>query len=174
LRGLSNSIGESTTKNRKEKKMIEFTTIDDVIAHLGLQGPDSNSQYIVYGLKVQDTTIQSHIDHANKYIYSIAPNLDPSDTRYISAQLAALDIACIGILVTSVGGSLVGAFDYFLGDMRVAKSGPYAFAIKQAIDGYSADAKRNISNATTPLMSAKAVLGSKVPNQFRASAWPLS
>jgi len=118
--------------------------------------------------------MQAHVDHANKYIYSLVPNLDPSDIRYVSAQLAALDIACLSVLVTSVGGSLVGAFDYFLGDMRVAKSGPYAFAIKQAIDGYSADAKRNISNVTSPLASAKAVLGCKVPSQFRVPAWPLS
>ena len=149
-----------------------YTTLSDVISHLNVQGSDPN--YTVYGLPLSSSVMQAHVDHANKYVYSLVPNLDPADVRYVSAQLAALDIACLGVLVTSVGGSLVGAFDYFLGDMRVAKSGPYAFAIKQAIDGYNADARRNISNATSPLASSKAVLGSRVPNQFRVPNWPLS
>ena len=75
--------------------------------------------------------MQAHVDHANKYVYSLVPNLRIRQIfGYVSAEIAALDIACLGVLVTVVGGSLVGAYDYFLGDMRVAKSGPYAFAIK--------------------------------------------
>ncbi len=150
----------------------EYTSLADAIAHLNVQGSDPN--YTVYGLPLSTTAMQAHVDHANKYIYSLVPNVDSSDIRYVSAQLAALDLACLGVLVTSVGGSMVGAFDYSLGDMHVAKSGPYAFAIKQAIDGYSADAKRNISNATAALATAKATLGYKVPNRFRVPHWPLS
>ena len=143
-----------------------------MIAHLNVQGSDPN--FTVYGLPLSSSVMQAHVDHANKYIYSLVPNLDPSDIRYVSAQLAALDIACLGVLVTSVGGSLVGAFDYFLGDMRVAKSGPYAFAIKQAIDGYNSDAKKNLSNVTSPLATAKAALGNRVPTRFSLPNWPLS
>ena len=149
-----------------------YTTLSEVISHLNVQGSDPN--YTVYGLPLSTSIMQAHVDHANKYIYSLAPNLDQSDIRFVSAQLAALDIACLGILVTSVGGSLVGAFDYFLGDMRVAKSGPYAFAIKQAIDGYSSDAEKNIANTTLPVASANANLSCKVPRRVTGYGCPLS
>ena len=149
-----------------------YVSLSDVISHLNVQGSAPN--YTVYGLPLSSTTMQAHVDYANKYVYSMVPNLDPSDIMYLSAQLAALDIACLRVLVTSVGGSLVGAFDYFLGDMRVAKSGPYAFAIKQAIDGYSADAKKNITNMTLPVASAKANLGCRVPRRVAGYGWPLS
>jgi hypothetical protein len=135
--------------------MIIFTSLNDVVAHLGMTGPDSSSNYSVYGLKLSATAIQSHIDHANTWVNSLLDgvDLDPSDSRYAFAQLTALAKACLGVLVASVGGSLVGAYDYFLGDMRVARTAPYASAIKTAIDCYRADVAENIVNLISAVSS---------------------
>jgi hypothetical protein len=151
-----------------------YITLSDVISHLNVQGSGPN--YTVYGLPLSSSAMQAHVDHANKYIYSLVPNLtDTSDVRYLSAQLAALDIACIGILVTSVGGAMVGAYDYFLGDMRVSRSGPYASAIEKAIAGYSQSARQNITNVTLAAASAKASMARNVPRRpYGPYGWPLS
>jgi hypothetical protein len=127
-----------------------FTSLAEVITHLNATGPDSNSNYLVYGLSVSSNSVQAYVDHANKYLYSIVPSLsDPTDPRYICAQLAALDLACLGVLVTVVGGSLIGAYDYALGDMHVQRAGPYATAIKIAIQGYSQSFVSNLMNVST-------------------------
>lgn len=139
-----------------------FTTLSEVITHLNATGPDSNSNYQVYGLSVSSSSVQAFVDHANKYLHSLVPNLQDSDIRWVSAELAALDIACLGVLVAVVGGSLVGAYDYFLGDLRVARSSPYAVAIKTAITNYQADASANLQNVTLPVASARAKLGENV------------
>ncbi len=151
----------------------EFTTVSEVASHLNASTTDNGANYTIYGLTLPQATIQSHVDHANKYLYSLVQNLDSSDIKYVSAQLAALDIACLQVLVTVVGGSLVGAYDYFLGDLRVSRAGPYAFAIKAAIDAYHQDAKANLQNVTSPVASAKASLGDRVPCK-NAFGWPLS
>jgi hypothetical protein len=49
--------------------------------------------------------------------------------------MAALDLACMRVLVVSSGGAMIGAFDYFLGDLRVSRAGPYAEAIERTIKG---------------------------------------
>ena len=127
-----------------------FTSLSEVITHLNATGPDSSSNYTVYALKIYGVSFQAQVDHANKYIYSIVPSLsDPTDPRYVSAQLAALDLACLGVLVTVVGGSLIGAYDYALGDMHVARAGPYANAIKIAIEGYRQSMIGNLVNVST-------------------------
>jgi hypothetical protein len=127
-----------------------FTSLSEVITHLNATGPDSSSNYTVYGLKISEDSVQAQVDHANKYIYSIVPSLsDPTDSRYVCAQLAALDLACLGILVTVVGGSLIGAYDYALGDMHVQRAGPYANSIKIAIQGYSQSFVSNLMNVST-------------------------
>jgi hypothetical protein len=141
-----------------------YTTLSDVIAHLGVEGSDPN--YTVYGLPISSSVIQAHVDHANKYIYSLVPNLDPSDTRYVSAQLAATDLACMAVLVVSVGGALVGAYDYTLGDERVSRAGPYASAIKTAIAGYRASAMQNLANVTTVAVGTVAAASYRVPRRY--------
>lgn len=142
-----------------------FTTIDEVIGHLNLTGPDGNDNFTVFGLPVSADTVQAHVDHANKYIHSIVPGLQEGtgDPRLNSAELAALDLACLGVLVACVGGAMVGAYDYFLGDMRVARAGPYAEAIKVAIAGYRASVAANLQNVSTVAMSAEAVAAREVP-----------
>ena len=127
----------------------------EVVSRLNATGPDNNSKYTVYGLTISAGSMQAQVDHANKYLYSLVPELvDPTDSRYVSAELAALDIACLGVLVTVVGGSLVGAYDYALGDMHVSRAGPFASAIKVAIDAYRQSAMGNLLNVSTVVMSA--------------------
>lgn len=142
-----------------------FTTIDEVISHLNISGPDSNDNFTVFGLTVSADTVQAHVDHANKYLHSIVPGLQEGsgDARLTSAELAALDIACLGVLVACVGGSLVGAYDYFLGDMRVARSGPYASAIKAAIEGYRNSAVANLANVSSTVSASEASAARNVP-----------
>ena len=141
----------------------EFTSLAEVVTYLNASGPDSNGNFTVYGLPVNADSVQAHVDQANKYVYSLAPGLTPTDSHYVSAQLAALDIACLRILVTSVGGSLVGAYDYFLGDMRVARAGPYASAIKSAIDGYRNSVIANLANVASVISAAEASAAENVP-----------
>ena len=143
-----------------------FTTLSEVVSHLNITGPDSKGNYTVFGLTISTSCLQSQIDHANKYIASLVPTLSPGclDPRESAAELAATDIACMGTLVASVGGALVGAFDYFLGDMRVARSGPYASAIKAAIDGFHSSAKGNLTNVSSVVVGAKANLSYRVPH----------
>jgi hypothetical protein len=143
-----------------------FTSLSEVVSHLNAAGPDGGGNYAVFGLTVSACSIQSQVDHANKYIFSLAPSLPGPgslDPRELSAELAATDLACLGVLVASVGGALVGAYDYFLGDMRIARSGPYASAIEKAISGYSQSAKQSLHNVTSSIISAKAKLGNGMP-----------
>jgi len=142
-------------------------------------GPDNSGNYTVFGLPISGVSLQSQVDHANKYVFSLAPSLPgpgSSDPRELSAELAATDLACLGVLVTSVGGALIGAYDYFLGDMRVSRSGPYASAIEKAIAGYSQSARQNLQNVTSPAASANAKLGCKVHQKgcLGSYEWPLS
>jgi hypothetical protein len=128
----------------------DFTSISELVSHLNATGPDSSNNYTVYGLKISSASVQAQVDHANKYLYSLVPSLsDPTDPRYVCAQLAALDLAALGVLVTVVGGSLIGVYDYNLGDMHVQRAGPYATAIKIAIDGYQKSFIDNIANVST-------------------------
>ena len=142
----------------------QFTTLGEVITHLNIIGPDSNDNFTVFGLTVSADTVQAHVDHANKYIFSLVPSLSQvTDPRWPNAELAALDLACLGVLVASVGGAMVGAYDYFLGDMRVARAGPYASAIKTAIAGYRESAIRSLQNVTTVVVAAEAEAARQVP-----------
>ncbi len=143
-----------------------FTSLSEVTGHLNATGPDGNGNYTVFGLIISTSCLQSQIDHTNKYIASLVPTLSPGclDPREPAAELAATDLACMGTLVASVGGALVGAYDYFLGDMRVARSGPYASAIKAAINGFHSSAKGNLTNVASVAVGVKADLSFRVPH----------
>jgi hypothetical protein len=67
------------------------------------------------------------------------------------------------ILVVSSGGAMIGAFDYFLGDLRVARAGPYAEAIERTIKGFQEDFVRQMVNLTTPVKAAEAAAAEEVP-----------
>ena len=93
-----------------------FHVSSEVVSHLNASGPDTSGNYSVFGLSATAASIQTDVDHANKYLNSIVPGLTSTDLRYGSAQLAALAIACVGTLVTASGGPALSAFDYRLGE----------------------------------------------------------
>lgn len=124
--------------------MADYLTVDDVVAQLNATGPDANNNYTVYGLTIQQSSIQAHVDFANDYVTDIAQ----SGASATNLKLAALDLACIRTLVIVTGGSLIGAFDYFLGDLRVARAGPFKEAIAVALQGFKDDLTRQMTNLT--------------------------
>jgi hypothetical protein len=125
-----------------------YIQVGDVQAQLNATF-DGVSTYTVYGLTIAQATMQAHVNYANTYINSIVGrDLSQTDPMYATAQIAALDLACIRVLVVSMGGSLVGAFDYFLGDLRVARSGPYKEAMTATLQGFKDDLSRQLVNLT--------------------------
>jgi hypothetical protein len=141
-----------------------FITVSDVQAQLNATYDAAAHVYSVYGLNIQEASLQAHVDYANTYISAFfTTDLTTSDPRYSAAKLAALDLACMRALVISTGGSLVGAYDYFLGDLRVARAGPYAEAIQRTIEGLREDLARQLVNLTTPVKAAEATAAGEVP-----------
>jgi hypothetical protein len=134
---------------------------------------DGVHTYTVYGLTILDATMQAHTDYANTYINGMLGRiLATTDLLYPTAKLAALNVACLRVLVISSGGSLVGAFDYFLGDMRVIRHGPYAAALLRTIQGLKEDLVKMMTNLSTPVKTADASLGSQVPTYRGGLASP--
>lgn len=151
---------------------VTYIQISDVQAQLNATF-DGVHTYTVYGLAILDATMQAHTDYANSYINGIlGRDLVASDPLYQTAKLAALNVACLRVLVISSGGSLVGAFDYFLGDMRVMRHGPYASAIQRTIQGFKEDLVKMMTNLSTPVKTSQATSGSKVPTYRGGLASP--
>ena len=140
-----------------------FTTFSEVASHLNVQGPDPTGTYTIYGLPVSQQGIQAQIDHANIYVNGLVPSLSPSDSRYPFARLAALDLACLGILVSASGGMLLGAADYKLGDLFVTKGTVGKFAIQSAVQSYRDSFSRNVMNLVTVALAAEASAAREVP-----------
>jgi hypothetical protein len=112
--------------------------------------------------------LQTQVDHANKYIASLVPSLTGPgsiDPREPIAELAALDMACMGILVTASGGMLLGAADYKLGDLFVTKATVGKFEYQSTIESYRDSFTQNITNLSTVALGTKAVLGYMVPRR---------
>ena len=141
-----------------------YTSFSEVMSHLNVQGPDSTGNYTVYGLPVSQQGIQAQVDHANLYISSLVSSLTSTDPRYPFAQLAALDLACMGVLVAASGGMLLGAADYKLGDLFVTKGTVGKFALQSAVQSYQDSFSRNVMNLSTVALGAEARLGREVPH----------
>lgn len=151
---------------------VTYIQLSDVQAQLNAAF-DGVHTYTVYGLAILDATMQAHTDYANSYINGIiGRDLVASDQLYQTAKLAALNVACLRVLVISSGGSLVGAFDYFLGDMRVMRHGPYAAALLRTIQGFKEDLVKMMTNLSTPVKTAQATSGSKAPTYRGGLASP--
>jgi hypothetical protein len=123
---------------------MSYIAAADVQSQLNASYSSAGTAYTVYGLPVSQASFQAHVDFANSYIADIAGSVASAT----ALKLAALDIACIRILVICMGGSLVGAFDYFLGDLRVARAGPYKEAITATLQGLKEDLSRQLVNLT--------------------------
>ena len=141
-----------------------FTSLEEVIGFLNVTGPDGNGNYVVYGLSVSGNSVQAYVDHANTYIGSFAPSVTSTDPRYPFAQLAALDLACMSILVAASGGMLLGGADYRLGDLFVTKATVGKFSFQSAVQSFQDSFTRNIMNLSTVAIGAKAQLGHEVPH----------
>jgi hypothetical protein len=150
-----------------------YIAIADVQAQINATGPDANNNYTVYGLTIAQATIQAHVDFANNYINAIlGTDLLTSDPKYPIAKIACLDLACVRVLVVSSGGSLVGAYDYFLGDLRVTRAGPYAIALQRTIDGLKEDLVKQIVNLAPVIQTADATQADNVPTYRGGLAGP--
>jgi hypothetical protein len=141
-----------------------YIAIADVQGHLNMAYDSGSGNYTVYGLTLNQTALQAHVDYANTYIIALTGGLlTLTDQRYPHAKIAALDLACLRALVISSSGSLVGAFDYFLGDLRVARTAPYAAALQRTIQGLSEDLHKQLVNLTLPVVTAEASMKDDVP-----------
>ena len=140
-----------------------FTSLEEVIGFLNATGPDGNSNYLVYGLSVSSNNVQAFVDHANTYIGSLVSSVTSTDPRYPFAQLAALDLACMAVLVAASGGMLLGAADYKLGDLFVTKGTVGKFAFQSAVQSFQDSFTRNIMNLSTVAIGTSARLGHEVP-----------
>ncbi len=140
-----------------------LTSLEEVIGFLNATGPDSNSNYLVYGLSVSSNSVQAFVDHANTYIGSLVPTVTSTDPRYSFAQLAALDLACMSVLVAASGGMLLGAADYKLGDLFVTKGTIGKFSFQSAVQSFQDSFTRNMVNLSTVAIGAEAKLGHDIP-----------
>jgi hypothetical protein len=136
-----------------------YASFSEVMSYLNVQGPSSTGNFTVYGLPVSQQGIQAQVDHANLHLSSLVPSLTPMDPRYPFAQLAALDLACIGVLVAASGGMLLGAADYKLGDLFVTKGTVGKFSFQSAVQSFQDSFTRNIVNLSTVAVGAQARLG---------------
>ncbi len=87
-----------------------------------------------------------------------------TDPRYPFAQLAALDLACMAVLVAASGGMLLGAADYKLGDLFVTKGTIGKFSFQSAVQSFQDSFTRNIVNLSSVAIGAEARLGHTVPH----------
>jgi hypothetical protein len=141
-----------------------YVTVADVQSQLNATYDAVNKVYTVYGISITEASFQAHVDFANMYINAVVgADLTTTDYRYMFAVMAAKDLAALRILVVSSGGALIGAFDYFLGDLRVARSGPYAAAIERAIAGFREDLAKQMLNLVAPVKAAEASAAGDVP-----------
>jgi hypothetical protein len=143
---------------------VQYVSASDVQAALNMTYDSVNKVYTVYGLTIAEASVNAHVDFANTYINALlGRDLTADDPKYPVARMAALDLACMRVLVVSSGGAMIGAFDYFLGDLRVARAGPYAEAIERTIKGFQEDFVRQLVNLTTPVKAAEVAAAEEVP-----------
>jgi hypothetical protein len=144
--------------------MITYIQNADVAAQLNATYDAVNKVYSVYGLNIAESSLTAHVAFANNYINALlGTDLSASDPKYQGAWMATLDLACIRVLVVSMGGSLVGVFDYFLGDLRVARAGPYKEAITATLQGFKDDLSRQLVNLSTAVKVQDAQAAEDVP-----------
>jgi hypothetical protein len=152
---------------------VNYVSTSDVQSQLNASYDATNQVYGVYGLNITAASFQAHVAFANTYVNALlGTDLSQSDPKYQIAWMTALDVACIRILVVSMGGSLVGAFDYFLGDLRVARAGPYKEAITATLQGFKDDLSRQLVNLTPIAVSFDVGIKGEVPTYRGGLASP--
>jgi hypothetical protein len=143
---------------------ITYVTVAEIQAHLNASLDAGTLIYTVFGLSVSQTSFQAHVDYANLYVNSIVGvDLLASDPRYGWAKVAAINLACLRILVAASGGMLLGAFDYRLGDLYITKASIGRLAFDGAVKGFQDELLRALMNFATPIKAAEATAKDEVP-----------
>jgi hypothetical protein len=128
-----------------------YVTIGDVQEQLNSSGADASGNYTVFGLAVSQTALQVHVDYANLYVNSlVGQSLTASDERFNWAKMAALNLACLRVLVAASGGLILGAFDYRLGDLYITKASAGRLAFETAVQALRDDLLRVMMNLASP------------------------
>lgn len=143
---------------------VNYVSTDEIQSHLNASFDASSLAYTVFGLPVAQTSFQAHVDFSNLYVNSIAgQDLSVTEPRYGWAKMAALNLACLRILVAASGGLLLGAFDYRLGDLYVTKASVGRLAFQNAVQGFHDDLLRVLMNFSTPVVAGEATAKDEVP-----------
>jgi hypothetical protein len=141
-----------------------YITASDVQAALNASHDESGETYTVFGLLVMGFSFDAHVDFANLYVYAlVGSNIEVTDQRYNWAKMAALDLACLRVLVAASGGMLLGAFDYHLGDLGAGKASIGRLAFENAVQGFREDLLRVLMNFAKPVVAAEASAKEDVP-----------
>jgi hypothetical protein len=143
---------------------VQYVTVADIQAHLNASYDAGSLTYTVFGLSVSEASFLAHVDFANLYVNSIVGfDLQTSDPRYNWARLAALNLACLRVLVAASGGMLLGSYDYQLGDLVVTRAPTERTAFENAINSCKDDLLRMLMNFATPVIAAEASAKDEVP-----------
>lgn len=141
-----------------------YVSAEDVQAHLNASYDAISLTYTIFGLPVSQASFQAHVYIANLYVNSIVgSDLQASDPRYNWAKMAAVQLACLRILVAASGGMLQGAFDYRLGDLYITKASIGKLAFESAAQGFRNDLIRTLTNFARPVVAAEASAKDDVP-----------
>jgi hypothetical protein len=142
---------------------IQYVSYQDIQNHLNASF-DGASTYTVFGLSIAQTAFQAHVDFANLYVNSIVDfDLSATDPRFNWAKMAALNLACLRVLVAASGGMLLGSYDYRIGDLLVNRAPTEKTAFENAINSCKEDLIRMLMNFSTPVVSAEAGAKDDVP-----------
>jgi len=143
---------------------VQYATVTDIQNALNATYDSTNHTYTVYGLTVAEASCQAHVDYANLYVNAIVgQDLEQTDPRFNWAKMAALNMACLRVLVAASGGMLQGAFDYRLGDLYITKASVSRLAFQNAVEGFRNDLIRALLNFTKPVVAAEASAAGEVP-----------
>jgi hypothetical protein len=143
---------------------ITYITVAEIQAHLNASLDAGASIYTVFGLSVSQVSFQAHVDYANLYVNSIVGvDLEVSNPRYGWAKIAAINLACLRILVAASGGMLLSAFDYRLGDLYITKASIGRLAFEGAVQSFHNDLLRVLVNFALPVKAAEVSAASEVP-----------
>jgi hypothetical protein len=141
-----------------------YVSATDIQSHLNASYDSGSLTYTVFGLPVSQASFQAHVDYANLYVNSIVgADLTADNPRYGWAKVAAINLACLRVLVAASGGMLSGAFDYRLGDLYITKASIGRLGFEGAVESVRNDLLRALMNFATPVKAAEASAKDEVP-----------
>ena len=144
-------------------------SVSDVQAELNASYDPASLVYTVFGLTVVNSAFQAHVSFANLYVNAlVGSELATTDPPYNWAKMAALNLACLRVLVAASGGMLLGAFDYRLGDLYVTKGSISKLSFETAVARYQTDFQRVLVNFATAAATADVKAAGEVPT-YRGS-----